>query len=206
MKQEPEENPVLIEIDEVFTEDLGDGIYAAAAKIKVNLVEHTVVLNPETMRCDEDQFANTPLPDEYMELIDQALDDRGTSPLIDEDLVQSLVAELNSASGDEFELQHFSGEQYELRKLQGDVLLYQRQFNSLSEASRDLTAMITEHQGASLQQSHHAIRQALADDGLRNPSGNPLSASGEPADLRVPAELQQVVDQHKQHRSDSPRL
>jgi hypothetical protein len=58
----------------------------------------------------------------------------------------------------------------------------------------------------SLSVSAAAARAASIESGMNTPEGNLVNANGEPTDLRVPAELQQVVDQPKQHRSDSPRL
>lgn len=58
----------------------------------------------------------------------------------------------------------------------------------------------------SLSASAVAARAASIESGMNTPQGNLVNANGEPTDLRVPEELQPVVDQPKQHRSDSPQL
>jgi hypothetical protein len=57
-----------------------------------------------------------------------------------------------------------------------------------------------------LRASAAAARAASIESGMNTPEGNLVNANGEPTDLRVPAELQPVVDQPKQNRSDSPQL
>lgn len=63
-----------------------------------------------------------------------------------------------------------------------------------------------EQRPSQLQAAHQAVRQAASDQGLDRPTGNPVTAAGEPADLCVPAEIKDLIDIPKQKHEKSPSI
>lgn len=143
--------PLLIEVQKIdeIRDDENRFPPTPVATIKVNGMPHEVTLDAETMRIDHDAFTGVGLPSDYIDRINDALEDfqeiEQIEPSLTQAGVEDQVAELSQLTGEQFDFRHVNGDQYELRKLdeQQDAWVREGGYNSLSEAYRSVQELVS---------------------------------------------------------------
>lgn len=151
------------------------------AHILIDGDEHEVPLSPVDLAVDRDTFETTNLPYDYIERLDQGLEDffsvEKMEPTLSMSLLQGMVDELSERTGNDYEFYAFSGDQYDLRVFNQELGACQiQQFDGLYGSFFGIQELLNEAPAAPEQGPDH-------EQGPDQPEPSDLAAPIAPRDV-----------------------